>query len=163
MEFDVVIVGAGPSGLAAAIRLKQLNADLGIVVVEKGSEVGAHILSGAVIDPVSLDKLIPDWRQDAECPLKTQVQVDKFYWMTAGSAISLPGFMMPPLMDNHHCYLGSLGNVCRWLAPKAEALGVEIYPGFAAAEVLYDEKGAVRGIATGDMGIAKDGDRKSVV
>ncbi len=160
MEFDVVIVGAGPSGLAAAIRLKQLNADLSVVVVEKGSEVGAHILSGAVIDPVSLDKLVPDWREDPDCPLKTQVKVDKFYWMTAGSAISLPSIMMPPLMNNHHCYIGSLGNVCRWLAPKAEALGVEIYPGFAAAEVLYDEQGAVRGIATGDMGIAKDGSHK---
>jgi electron-transferring-flavoprotein dehydrogenase len=161
MEFDVVIVGAGPSGLAAAIRLKQLNADLGIVVVEKGSEVGAHILSGAVIDPVSLDKLIPDWREDDDCPLKTQVKTDKFYWMTAGSAVPLPAIMMPPLMNNHHCYIGSLGNVCRWLARKAEALGVEIYPGFAAVEVLYDEKGAVRGIATGDMGIAKDGSHKS--
>jgi electron-transferring-flavoprotein dehydrogenase len=160
MEFDVVIVGAGPSGLAAAIRLKQLNADLNIVVVEKGSEVGAHILSGAVIDPVSLDKLIPDWREDADCPLKTQVKDDRFYWMTAAGAIRLPNFAMPPLMNNHHCYIGSLGNVCRWLAPKAEALGVEIYPGFAAAEVLYDEKGAVRGIATGDMGIAKDGSHK---
>jgi len=161
MEFDVVIVGAGPSGLAAAIRLKQLNADLGIVVVEKGSEVGAHILSGAVIDPVSLDKLIPDWREDADCPLKTQVKDDKFYWMTAGSVIPLPTFAMPPLMHNHHCYIGSLGNVCRWLAQKAEALGVEIYPGFAATEVLYDDKGAVRGIATGDMGVAKDGSHKS--
>ena len=126
-------------------------------MVEKGSEVGAHILSGAVIDPVSLDKLVPDWREDADCPLKTQVKDDRFYWMTAGSAIRLPNFAMPPLMNNHHCYIGSLGNVCRWLAPKAEALGVEIYPGFAAAEVLYDDKGAVRGIATGDMGIAKDG------
>jgi electron-transferring-flavoprotein dehydrogenase len=161
MEFDVVIVGAGPSGLAAAIRLKQLNADLTVVVVEKGSEVGAHILSGAVIDPVSLDSLIPDWREDADCPLKTQMKVDKFYWMTAGSAIPLPTFAMPPLMSNHHCYIGSLGNVCRWLARKAEALGVEIYPGFAATEVLYDEKGAVRGIATGDMGVAKDGSHKS--
>jgi electron-transferring-flavoprotein dehydrogenase len=160
MEFDVVIVGAGPSGLAAAIRLKQLNADLSVVVVEKGSEVGAHILSGAVIDPVSLDKLIPDWREDADCPLKTQVKTDKFYWMTGGSAIPLPAIAMPPLMNNHHCYIGSLGNVCRWLAPKAEALGVEIYPGFAATEVLYDENGAVRGIATGDMGIAKDGSHK---
>ncbi len=160
MEFDVVIVGAGPSGLAAAIRLKQLNADLSIVVVEKGSEVGAHILSGAVIDPVSLDKLIPDWREDAECPLKTQVKDDRFYWMTAGGAIRLPNFAMPPLMNNHHCYIGSLGNVCRWLAPKAEALGVEIYPGFAATEVLYDDNGAVRGIATGDMGIARDGTHK---
>jgi electron-transferring-flavoprotein dehydrogenase len=161
MEFDVVIVGAGPSGLAAAIRLKQLNADLTIVVVEKGSEVGAHILSGAVIDPVSLDKLIPDWREDADCPLKTPVKADKFYWMTAGMAIPLPAIVMPPLMNNHHCYIGSLGNVCRWLARKAEALGVEIYPGFAAVEVLYDEKGAVRGIATGDMGVAKDGSHKS--
>ena len=160
MEFDVVVVGAGPSGLAAAIRLKQLNADLSIVVVEKGSEVGAHILSGAVIDPVSLDRLIPDWREDADCPLKTQVKDDRFYWTTATSAIRLPNFAMPPLMNNHHCYIGSLGNVCRWLAPKAEALGVEIYPGFAAVEVLYDENGAVRGIATGDMGIARDGGHK---
>ncbi len=161
MEFDVVIVGAGPSGLAAAIRLKQLNAGLSIVVVEKGSEVGAHILSGAVIDPVALDRLIPDWREDADCPLKTQVKDDRFYWMTAGTAIRLPNIMMPPLMNNHHCYIGSLGNVCRWLARKAEALGIEIYPGFAATEVLYDEKGAVRGIATGDMGVARDGSHKS--
>ena len=161
MEFDVVIVGAGPSGLAAAIRLKQINADLTIVVVEKGSEVGAHILSGAVIDPVGLDKLVPDWREDSDCPLKTQVKDDRFYWMMAGRAIRLPNFAMPPLMDNHHCYIGSLGNVCRWLARRAEALGVEIYPGFAATEVLYDDKGAVRGIATGDMGIAKDGSHKS--
>lgn len=160
MEFDVVIVGAGPSGLAAAIRLKQINADLNVVVVEKGSEVGAHILSGAVIDPAGLDKLIPDWRQDSDCPLKTEVKDDRFYWMTAGGAIKLPNFIMPPLMDNHHCYIGSLGNVCRWLARKAEALGVEIYPGFAAAEVLYDEQGAVRGIATGDMGIGRDGKPK---
>src|SRR3954466_5321491 len=160
MEFDVVTVGAGPSGLSAAIRLKQLNADLNIVVVEKGSEVGAHILSGAVIDPVSLDKLVPDWREDADCPLKTQVKDDRFYLATPGSIFRLPNFIMPPLMHNHHCYIGSLGNVCRWLAPKAEALGVEIYPGFAATEVLYDDKGAVRGIATGDMGIAKDGSQK---
>lgn len=160
MEFDVVIVGAGPSGLAAAIRLKQLNADLNVVVVEKGSEVGAHILSGAVIDPAGLDKLIPDWREDSDCPLKTEVKDDRFYWMTAGGAIKLPNFMMPPLMDNHHCYIGSLGNVCRWLARRAEALGVEIYPGFAAAEVLYDEQGAVKGIATGDMGIGRDGKPK---
>ncbi len=161
MEFDVVIVGAGPSGLAAAIRLKQLNADLTVVVVEKGSEVGAHILSGAVIDPVSLDKLVPDWREDADCPLKTQVKDRPFLLDDGGPAIPLPDFAMPPLMDNHHCYIGSLGNVCRWLARKAEALGVEIYPGFAATEVLYDEKGAVRGIATGDMGVAKDGSHKS--
>src|SRR6202166_2656424 len=141
MEFDVVIIGAGPSGLAAAIRLKQLNADFSVVVVEKGSEVGAHILSGAVIDPAPLDQLIPVWRDDPDCPLKTQVGEDRFYWNTAGAAIPLPNIMMPPLVkNNHHCYIGSLGNVCRWLARKAEALGVEIYPGFAAAEVLYDEK-----------------------
>src|ERR1700738_210155 len=124
MEFDVVIVGAGPSALAAALRLTQLNADSTVGVVEKGSEVGAHILSGAVIDPVGLDKLIPDWREDSDCPLKTQVKEDRFDWMAGGGAISLPNSIMPPLMDNHHCYIGSLGNVCRWLARRAEALGV---------------------------------------
>ncbi len=160
MEFDVVIVGAGPSGLSAAIRLKQLNPELSIVVVEKGSEVGAHILSGAVIDPAGLDKLVPDWREDADCPLKTQVKSDRFYLTTSQGWFRIPNFIMPPLMHNHHCYIGSLGNVCRWLAPKAEALGVEIYPGFAAAEELYDDNGAVRGIATGDMGIARDGSHK---
>jgi electron-transferring-flavoprotein dehydrogenase len=161
MEFDIVIVGAGPSGLSAAIRLKQLNGDLSVVVVEKGSEVGAHILSGAVIDPAGLDRLSPDWRDDAECPLKTQVNDDHFYWMTSSLKIRLPNFFMPPLMHNHRCYIGSLGNLCRWLATKAEALGVEIYPGFAATEVIYGEHGEVRGIATGDMGIGRDGQPKA--
>ena len=157
MEFDVVVVGAGPAGLAAAIRLKQLNADISVVVVEKGSEVGAHILSGAVIDPVGLDKLLPEWRSE-DTPIKTLVTDDRFYFLGKSSGIRLPNFLMPPLMSNHGNYIVSLGNVCRWLATKAEALGVEIYPGFAASEVLYNEAGAVRGIATGDMGIGKNGE-----
>ena len=159
MEFDVVIVGAGPAGLAAAIRLKQLSPDTSVVVVEKGSEVGAHILSGAVIDPVGLDRLIPDWRNE-DSPIKTKVSDDRFYWLSAARAVRLPNLMMPPLMNNHGNYIVSLGNVCRWLATKAEALGVEIYPGFAAAEVLLDDNGAVAGVATGDMGVAKDGHHK---
>jgi len=159
MEFDVVIVGAGPAGLAAAIRLKQLSPDFTVVVVEKGSEVGAHILSGAIIDPVGLDQLIPDWRSE-EAPIKTKASDDRFYWLSASRALRLPNVMLPPLMNNHGNYVVSLGNVCRWLASKAEALGVEIYPGFAAAEVLFDGNGAVAGVATGDMGVAKDGHHK---
>ncbi len=159
MEFDVAIVGAGPAGLAAAIRLKQINPDISLVVVEKGSEVGAHILSGAVIDPVALDRLLPEWRSE-DTPIKTQVADDRFYWLSAGGSLRLPNIMMPPLMSNHGNFIVSLGNVCRWLAGKAEALGVEIYPGFAAAELLYDGNGAVVGVATGDMGIGKSGEAK---
>src|SRR4249920_3036573 len=159
MEFDVVIVGAGPSGLASAIRLKQINQDVSVVVVEKGSEVGAHILSGAVIDPVGLDRLLPDWRSE-DTPIKTAVADDRFYYLSAGGALRLPNFLLPPLMSNHGAFIVSLGNVCRWLAAKAEALGVEIYPGFAAAEVLYGDNGEVVGVATGDMGVGKDGKHK---
>jgi electron-transferring-flavoprotein dehydrogenase len=158
MEFDVVIVGAGPAGLAAAIRLKQIAPDAGVVVVEKGSEVGAHILSGAVIDPIGLDRLLPEWRSE-DTPIKTAVTDDRFYWLWGSGGLRLPNFMMPPLMSNHGNFIVSLGSVCRWLAAKAEALGVEIYPGFAAAEVLQQD-GVVAGIATGDMGIGKDGKPK---
>jgi len=157
MEFDVVVVGAGPSGLAAAIRLKQLAAKAGrevsVCVIEKGAEVGAHILSGAVIEPRALDELIPDWRA-LGAPLVTPAADDRFLFLTEGHAIRLP---TPPSMHNHGNYVASLGNLCRWLAGQAEALGVEVFAGFAAAEVLYDETGAVRGVATGDMGIGKDG------
>ena len=159
MEFDVVIVGAGPAGLAAAIRLKQLAPEKSVVIVEKGSEVGAHILSGAVIDPIGLDRLIPEWRGE-DTPIKTAVTSDRFYVLGASGALRLPTLLMPPLMSNHGNFIVSLGEVCRYLARKAEALGVEIYPGFAAAETLF-ENGAVAGIATGDMGLAKDGHHKS--
>ncbi|GAA0591335.1 electron transfer flavoprotein-ubiquinone oxidoreductase [Paenochrobactrum glaciei] len=157
MEFDVVIVGAGPAGLAAAIRLKQLSPDLSVVVLEKGAEVGAHILSGAVVDPVGIDKLIPDWRDDPDHPFKTPVTADHFLLLGPAGSVRLPNMLMPPLMNNHGNYIVSLGNVARWLAARAEALSVEIYPGFAATEMLYDENGAVNGVATGDMGIEKDG------
>lgn len=161
MEFDVVIVGAGPSGLAAAIRLGQLNAEhggeLSICVVEKGSEVGAHILSGAVIEPRALNELIPDW-QDKGAPLNTPVSEDRFFYLTQQRAIRLP---TPPQMHGKGNYIISLGNLCRWLAEYAEGLGVELFPGFAAAEVLYDETGSVRGVATGDMGVGRDGQPKS--
>jgi electron-transferring-flavoprotein dehydrogenase len=159
MEFDVVVVGAGPAGLAAAIRLKQVAPERSVLVVEKGSEVGAHILSGAVIDPIGLDTLLPGWRSE-DTPIKTAVADDRFYMLGPAGALRLPNFLMPPLMSNHGNFIVSLGDVCRWLAKKAEAIGVEIYPGFAAAEVLFEDN-AVAGIATGDMGIGKDGKPKA--
>ncbi|WP_141690569.1 NAD(P)/FAD-dependent oxidoreductase, partial [Ensifer sp. LC54] len=158
MEFDVVIVGAGPAGLSAAIRLKQVNPELSVVVLEKGAEVGAHILSGAVVDPIGIDRLLPGWRDEAEHPFKTEVTDDQFLLLGPAGSIRLPNFAMPPLMNNHGNYIVSLGNVCRWLAGHAEALGVEIYPGFAATEVLYNDAGAVIGVATGDMGIERNGE-----
>src|ERR1700712_334538 len=162
MDFDVVIVGAGPAGLAAAIRLKQLSAETGneisVVVVEKGSEVGAHILSGAVIDPNGLDALVPDWREDPDRPLKTAVDRDEFMFLTKNSGVTMPNMFFPKLMSNHGNFVGSLSNVTKFLGRKAEEIGVEIYPGFPASEVLYDDRGAAVGIATGDLGIGKSGE-----
>jgi len=160
MEFDVVIVGAGPAGLAAACRLLQLDDSMSVVVVEKGSEIGAHILSGNVFEPTGLDELFPDWKEQG-APVRTAVTGDRVHYLTSATgAMPVPGLLLPRPMHNHGNYIISLGQLCQWLGEKAEAMGVNVFPGFAAAEVLYDDEGRVRGVATSDMGVGKDGEKK---
>lgn len=158
MDYDVVIVGAGPSGLSAAIRVKQLNSDLTVVVLEKGSEVGAHILSGAVLDPIGLDLLIPNWK-DLDLPVKVPVKNDKFYILGEAGKIKIPNFLMPPLMSNHGNYIVSMGNVCRWMAEYAENLGVEVFPGMACSELIYGSNDELVGVVAGEFGINSDGSK----
>ena len=159
MEYDVVIVGGGPSGLATAIKLKQLNADVNVCVLEKGAEIGSHILSGNVFETRALDELVPNWK-DLNAPIKTKVTKEKFLFLGKKSSLSWPTWLLPKVQQNHKNYIISLANLCRWLAEQAEALGVEIFPGFPASEILYKEDGSVKGVITQDMGLDKEGNKK---
>jgi len=159
MEYDVVIVGGGPSGLSAAIKLKQINPDINVCVLEKASEIGAHILSGNVFETRALDELFPNWKE-LNAPVKTKVTKEKFLFLGKTKSFSWPTWLLPKVQKNHNNYIISLANMCRWLAEKAEELGVEIFPGFPASEIIYKEDGSVKGVATQDMGVDKEGNRR---